>query len=229
MPATTTTLAQRLSVFLRAGLVRQIPSRWQQIQGTVEMAPYVASLDATEERWYRGALLGHPVLRQPLILSQVGIDHLRIGSGLGAKLESVCRHLQLTHHRGMPVFDLQVIQTHPGGLEVLRLSLEASLAEATPKARRQNRVARLILPRASVYYERFLGTAGWIARAERLDYPEPPEEGSRFPSEFFSLAGFLNHCAAAFPASLDELPLHAVLAHLARLAGRRARERRRQG
>src|SRR6266540_3450077 len=109
-------LEQRLRLFLDAGLLRRLPTPWQIRQGELQMVPYVTSTDATAAEGYEGRPFGHPVLRQPLIFSQVGPDHLRIGSGLGCAHESVCTHLELTYHRGMPVFDLQVVQTHPDGL-----------------------------------------------------------------------------------------------------------------
>jgi hypothetical protein len=222
-------LRERLRVFLDAGLVTRLPTRWQLRQGELEMAPYVTSTDATAEEGYDGALFGHPVLRQPLIMSQVGPDHLRIGSALGCAAESVCTHLQLTYHRGMPVFDLQVLQTHDGGLQRLRRSLEELDAGATPAARRRLRIARLILKDARAYHAQFLGADGWIARAERLDYATPAEEGSAFPPEFFSLVGFLDHCARAFPATPGELGWRRLPAHLVGLAGRRFREGRGPG
>jgi hypothetical protein len=105
-------LASRLQVFVDAGLLARVPTRWQLLQGEIEMTPYVVSTDATAEEGYRDQLASHPLVRQLRILAHVGRDHLRTGSALGAKLESVCAHLILTYHRGMPVFDLQIIQTH---------------------------------------------------------------------------------------------------------------------
>jgi hypothetical protein len=222
-------LRQRLRVFLDAGLLTRLPTRWQLRQGELEMAPYVTSTDATAEEGYDGAPLGHPVLRQPLILSQVGPDHFRIGSALGCAAPSVCTHLQLTYHRGMPVFDLQVLQTHEDGLARLRRSLEELHAGGSPAAQRRLRIARLILKDAHAYHEQFLGEGGWIARAERFDYATPGAEGSAFPPEFFSLVAFLEHCASAFPATPGELGWRHLPAHLVRLAGRRFREGRGQG
>src|SRR5262245_54495770 len=180
-------LRERLRVVVEAGRLRHVPNRWQLSQGVVEMAPYVTSTDATAEEGYDGAPLGHPVLRQPLIISQVGPDHFRLGSALGCAHASLCAHLELTFHQGMPVFDLQVVQTHPDGLARLRRSIEELLAEATPRARRRARIARLILKDARAYHESFLGADGWIARAERFDYVTPDGAGSKFPVEFFSL------------------------------------------
>ncbi len=220
------TIADRLRTFVDAGLVERIPTRWQLYQGTVEMTPYVASTDATAERYYKGARFGHPLVRQPLVVSRVGFDHFRTGSALGARLESLMGHLHLTYHEGMPVFDLQVVHTHDGGLDALRARTEELLAGDTPRARRHNRFASLILPNARAYYEQFLGDDGWIARAERFDYPGPSTEGSEFPPEFFSLVSFVNYCATAFPAHPRDTPWHRYPAHFVALATRRFREGR---
>lgn len=218
-------LEERLRVFLDAGLLARVPTRWQLVQGTIEMTPFVLSADATAEKRYDGAILGHPVLRQPLIFGAVGLDHLRTGPALGARFASVCKHLHLTYHQGMPVFDLQLIQTHPDGLARFRARTEELIEGASPRARRLNALVAWILPRAADYYREFLGSDGWIARGERLDYPTPEQAGSPLAPEHYSLVGFLEYCARVFPATPRELPLARQPAHLLRLAGRRFRRR----
>ncbi len=222
----TSELSTRLRVFTDAGLLPRVPTPWQIRQGEIEMAAYVTSTDATAEEGYHGAPLGHPVLRQPLIFSQVGLDHLSIGSALGVAHASLCAHLELTYHRGMPVFDLQAVQTHPDGLARLHESMRQLLEGVTPRARRRRRIARLILADVDGYIASFLGPDGWIARAERLDYASAESEGSAFPPEFFSLVSFLDYCAQAFPARRADIPLIRLPGHLLGLAGRRFREGR---
>lgn len=219
-------IERRLAPFLARGLIRRVPTRWQLLQGTLEMTPYVLSSDATAEQRYAGTPFGHPILRQPLIFARVGLDHLRTGAALGAKLGSVCAHLHLTHHQGMPVFDLQVVQTHPDGLARLRARTEELLENQSARARRDNRLVALILPRAAEYYRQFLGADGWIARAERFDYPTAQDEGAALPEEFWSLTSFLEHCATTFPATSREWPWSRYPGHLARLATRRFRDSR---
>jgi hypothetical protein len=216
-------LAARLRVFTDAGLLRQIPTQWQLRQGEWEMTPYVMSTDATDERAYKR--LGHPVLRQAIILREVGIDHLATGSALGVELESVITHLQLTFHQGMPVFDLQIVQTHPNGLERLRAALEDMAAGTTPLGRRRRRIAAAIFLDPDAYLARFFGPDGWLARAARFDYATPAEEGSAFPPEFFSLVGLVDYCATKFPAERD-VSWARLPGHLLHLAGRRFREGR---
>jgi len=222
-------LSRRLAPFTAAGLLRDIPTPWQIVQGTFAMTPYVLSSDATLESRYRGAPLSHPFARQPLLLAVCGRDHLRVGPAFDAKLSSVCNHLFLTYHWGMPVFDLQVLQTHDNGLAELRKRTEAMLANNTAVAQRMRRIQALILPRGDEYLHEFLGDDGWIARAERFDYPEPAAETSVFPPEFFSLVTFLSHCAATYAPTRETMPTRKVPAHLYSLWRRRAREGRTLG
>ena len=222
-------LNQRCEAFVRAGLLPVVPTRWQTWQGTLEMTPYVMSTDATEESRYQGAVFGHPLARQPIIISQVGLDWFRSGPALGSRCDSVCRHLHFTYHQGMPVFDLQLLQTYSYGLERMRAETEELLANSTPWARRTNRLVGLILPDASEYFERFLGTHGWIERAARFDYPGPSAEGAAFPREYFSLIDFLNYCAQRFPASPADTPWHRMPGHLYSVVSRRFREGKRFG
>ncbi|MCA9523974.1 MAG: hypothetical protein KC609_23555 [Myxococcales bacterium] len=226
MKPKTDPIERRLRVFCDAGLIPTLPTAWQIQQGELEMLPYVISTDATMEERYVGALLGHPWLRQPLIASQVGRDHFRTGSGLECRLESVCAHLHFTFHQGMPVFDLQLVQTHPDGLTRLRRQTEELIENRSAWAKRRNRLVGLILPRAAEYYADFLGPEGTIARAERFEYPSATEAGVAFPDEFFSLVGFINHCATLS----SERPAWPQLpAHVLGLLGRRFREGKRFG
>jgi len=221
-------LSHRLRVFRDAGLLEQVPTPWQIRQGEIEMTPYVLSTDATAEEGYRRSPLAHPLVRQPLVFSQVGLDHLRTGSALGARLESLCTHLALTFHRGMPVFDLQAVQTHEGGLDRLRTAIEDVRHGFTRAGRRRRRIARLLLVDPDGYCDAFLGDRGWIARAAGFDYDDAATAGSAFPPEFFSLVGFLDHCARSYPAERPAAGAGARLGALAR-AGRRVREGRGMG
>jgi hypothetical protein len=222
-------LRDRFRVFVDAGLLAQVPTRWQLLQGEIEMTPYVVSTDATTEEGYRDHLASHPLVRQLRIFGHVGVDHLRTGSALGAKLESICAHLILTFHRGMPVFDLQVIQTHAHGLDRLRAAITETLDQSTPLGRRRHAIASTLLRDPIGYLEQFLGDRGLIARAERFEYPEPVGEGSAFPREFYSLIDLAAYCAATFPAHPRDLAPHRYPGHVIRLATRRARDGRGMG
>ena len=216
-------LEQRLRVFLDAGMLSDIPTPWQILQGTVEGMLFVVSSDAVLESRYRGAPFAHPFLRQPLLLLASGRDHARVGPAFDAKFESVCKHLYLTYHWGMPVFDLQVLQTHPDGLARFRARTEELLAGRTRWGRFMRRYQALILPRGDAYLREFLGEDGWIARAERLDYPAPETETSNLPPEFFGLVDFLEHCLR-FPATRAGFAWYRVPGRLLYLMARRFRE-----
>lgn len=219
-------LARRLRPFLDAGLLTRLPTRFQIWQGEAAMLPYVLSSDATDEARYARGPLGHPLLRQVVILAMIGRDHLDPGCSLGARFDSVATHLLVTVHQGMPVFDLQLLHTHPHGLARFRSVVERHLSRATPADGSRARWIARILADPDAYHRRFLGDDGFIARAERFDYPAPEAERSDFPPEFFSLAGFLQHCAQAYPPTAAEVGWTAVPGHLLHLAGRRFREGR---
>ncbi len=222
-------LRSRLRPFLDGGLLDVVATRSQIRQGELAMWPWVISTDVTDEAPYQGALLGHPVLRQPVLLAHIGLDHLAIGTGLRAARDAVVAHLHFTHHRGMPVWDLQVLQTHPGGLDALEARSEALLGGADPEARRARRALRLVLPDAASYHARFLGPDGWIARARALDYPTAADEGSAVPQRFFALTSFLSWAARVFPSRLRSLPPQRIPLHLAALATERLRTGRSLG
>jgi hypothetical protein len=223
------TLEARLQVFVEAGLLARVPTRWQLLQAEIEMTPYVVSTDATAEEGYRDHLASHPLVRQLRLFAHVGRDHLRTGSALGAKLESVCAHLILTYHRGMPVFDLQVIQTHERGLDRLRDAIRETLDGSTPTGARRAAIATTLLREPRAYLEGFLGDGGYIARAARFDYPGPTDEGSKFPREFWSLVDLAAYAAASFPARPRDLAWTRYPRHVMRLASRRARDGGRMG
>ncbi len=217
-------LARRLAPFVESGLVSRLPTSAQIRQGELAMLPYVVSEDATHQEFYTRHPLGHPVIRQPVLLALIGKDHLETGTGLAAALDSVIRHTHFTYHQGMPVWDLQVIQTHPRGLERLREETEALLAPRTLRHRARRALLGRILADPDAYLRLFLGDDGYIARAERFDYPAPSDEGAAFPPEFFSLVDFVNHCAEAYP---EEVPVERLPVQLVQLLGRRFREGKR--
>jgi hypothetical protein len=214
-------LRGRLSAFLDAGILREVPTRWQLLQAEIEMTPFVISTDATAEEGYRRNVLGHPLVRQVLIVAHVGRDHLRTGSALGASLESICAHLILTFHRGMPVFDLQVIQTHEGGLARLAAAIDETREGSTTIGRRRRALARRLFRDPDAYFAQF---TDWIARAASFDYPHPVDEGSNFPPEFFSLVALAEYAASNFPARPGDLAWTRYPAHVLGLASRRFRD-----
>lgn len=217
--------AVRLSVFVDAGLIPQVPTRFQFLQGQLEMAPFVLLPDAGDNDRYAGAPLGHPLLRTPLVLWEVGSDHLRIGHGLHAEAESLYRHLMFVFHEGMPVYDLQLVQTVPGGLAAFRQYAQDIEDGRTPERARQQKRIDLVVPHASRYRQHFLEPGGWIDQAEALQYPGEAEVAAFLRPEFMSLIRFSNYCASTFPRQPLDLPPARLPGHLAELFSRRFRQR----
>lgn len=215
-------LRARLAPFLERGLVRAVPTRGQLMQGSIEMAPYVLSPDVTSESSYRPHIWAHPIVRQLSLVQHIGLDHFNVGSGLSVSLDSVCKHLILTWHAGMPTYDLQIVQTHPRGLDRLRSEFEGVLEPTTPQTRALRRLTERLFPDPGAYFHRFLSSGGWIERAARFDYPKASKEAANMPEEFYSLVGFVDHCAK-LPMSWREVGAPRVPAHLLRLVSRRFR------
>ena len=213
----------RFAPFLGAGLLRRVPT-WSQVrQGELAMWSTVISTDVTDESFYAGAPLGHPLLRQPVVLWRCGPDHLRIGTGLGSQLTSVVGHLAFTVHRSMPVWDLQLVQTHPHGLDVLEAEIDGMLLGREARHARAMAQLRWILADSPSYLGQFLGEGGWIDRARRFDYPTAAEAGGAVPERFHAVASFADWSAGAFPPQLRALGRRGAVAHLAGLATERFR------
>ncbi len=213
--------AVRLRVFLDAGLIRRVPTTWQLVQGQLEMLLYVVLPDANDGARYRGAPLGNPLLRQPFLLAEIGVDHLRAGHGLDASLEGIVKHLNFVLHVDYPVYDLQLVQTVPGGLEELRRYTRAIDEGRSLGRRRQRLLASAIVPEATAYRRRLIEPGGWIDRAARFDYPPDEDQPAYLRPEFSSLVGFMNYCAERLPASPRETPPTQMPRHLASLFLRR--------
>lgn len=187
----TKNLSTRLKPFIDRGLIDGVPTRWQLVVGEVEMAPYVVLPDAGDAARYEGARFGHPLARTPIVLSQIGWEHFRIGHGLDASLVALIRHCAFVYHEGMPVYDLQLVQTHPDGLEILRAAFERIDDGTGPRSRKDRLLTNWVIPDAADYRRRYLEEDGFIDRAARFDYPEPADF---LRPHFVSVASFCNYC-----------------------------------
>jgi len=218
-------LALRLGPFLERGLVKGVPTSWQLLLGQLEMAPYVVLPDAGDAARYRGARFGSPLLRTPLIVSQIGWEHFRVGHGLHSTPETLELHLAYVFHEGMPVFDLQLVQTHADGLGRLRRLFEAIDEGSTPVGAHHRRLIDLVIPDASAYRRQFLEPGGWIDRAAAFDYPPPDTAAAFLRTEFTQLTTFIDYCCDAFsPSPRGQSPL-TVAREIAALATRRLRDK----
>lgn len=218
-------MRERLAVFFERGLIKGIPTTWQLLLGQLEMAPYVVLPDAGDKARYDGAPLSNPLLRTPLVVSQIGWEHFRVGHGLHSTPETLELHLAYVFHEGMPVFDLQLVQTHADGLGRLRRLFEEIDHASTALGAHHRRLIDLVIPDAGAYRQRFLEPGGWIDQAVAFDYPSTGEAASFLRPEFTQLTTFVDYCLEAFPASpRGQSPLK-VARELARLGTRRLREK----
>ncbi len=216
-------LALRLGCFLERGLVKGVPTTWQMLLGQLEMAPYVLLPDAGDKARYEGAPLANPLFRTPLIVSQIGWEHFRIGHGLHSSPETLELHLAYVFHEGMPTFDLQLVQTHVRGLQRLREMFEAIEHATTPAGAHHRRLIDLVIPNAAAYRQKFLEPGGWIDQAAAFDYPGAPAAFLR--PEFTQLTTFVDYCLDAFPPSPAGQSPIAVAKEMARLGTRRILEK----
>jgi len=216
-------LAERLAPFVRAGLLPEIPTAFQQLQGQLEMAPYVILPDATDAERYVGAPLGNALLRQPVTLRNVGLDHFRTGSGLGARLDSLFAHLMFVHHADFPDYDLQLIQCHPEGTAAFRRFLIDIERGTTARHRRIGKQMAWVIPDSQAYRERFTAPGGYLDRAEAYDYPPIERYAGDERPEFSTLVRFLNHCARHYPRTAAEVGRASLPRHLLRIAMARFR------
>ena len=168
-------LDDRLRPFTDTGLLTSVPNSWQILQGSFEMAPYVVIPDKDDSDRYEPSPISHPLLRTPIVLAYVGLDHFHIGSGLGASPRSIIRHLCIVHHQIMPDYDLQLLQTHEAGLDRLRSYIRA-LDHPRPRliTRLQRRMISTVMPNAREYRNELIRPGGWIDQAERMEFT--PEE-----------------------------------------------------
>ena len=188
-------LRRRMRVYLQGGIVTNLPNRWQVVQGEWEMAPYVVVPDDDDAVRYAGAPMGNPLLRTPIVLCYIGLDHFRVGTGLGASKNSVIKHLNIVHHQVMPDWDLQLLHLKPDGLEHLRWYIN-QLDSKRPaiKHRIHRMLIDAVLPDARDYRQSFVKQGGWIDKANNFDYTPDSEIPEYLRPEFFSLTRFLDWC-----------------------------------
>ncbi len=210
----------RLAGFIDAGLIGEIPTDWQLLQGQLEMAPFVVLPDEGDSARYAGAPMSHPVLRTPLVFGHIGWEHLRVGHGLHSSPLALFKHLAIVQHEGMPVYDMQLVQTVPQGLERLRAHMQA-IEDATTASRWAERaLIDLVIPDASSYRRNFLAPGGWIDRAAAFDYEPVP---AILRPEFATLVNFINYCLVTFAPTPEGLDPFTRMRHMARLFSTRFR------
>lgn len=198
-------LEEKLSFFLDNGMLDRVPTKWQVLQGEVEMLPYVVlPFDDDDERYKDTSIGKHKLLRTALLAGYTYGGHLRAGTGLAVNERDLQKHLLGVFHLGQPVYDLQLLQTYPRGLEnlerrihILNEPLEKlhadKIGSTRSRLRLEKRFLESIVPQG--YHDQLLVE---IERAKELDYD--PAHDTRRP-EFWSLVGLMDYCATHFPAN----------------------------
>ena len=182
MSARQATAAERLAFFVEHGYLDASPTSWQIKVGWMAMLPITLSESDRERTRSRRTWMGQVPVRVPLQILY-NPRQISVGTGLTNGVRTIVRHLLSVYHEDAFLgYDLQLLQSHPGGLQHLR-------AEA-------QRVAdgdTLWAP----YLKRLVGWPGYHAglitlaeRAERFEYPDPLDLDPRFAS----LVGFSRFC-----------------------------------
>lgn len=172
---------ERLAFFVERGLLRSIPSRWQLGVGAAIMLPFVLNETPAERERNRRTLLGQVPVRVPLQLLYCPGQAL-VGTGLSASLSTLVRHVVSAFHDDAVIaYDLQLLQTHPGGLEALAAAAQRIAAGRDPLAWPLTQIVG-----GPGYHERLVELA---AEAAEFRYPDIVAD-----PRFSSLVGFAEFC-----------------------------------
>jgi hypothetical protein len=182
--ATKAHIEARLGWFVRRGLLDALPSPWQIRVGAAVMLPITFGESERERQRSRASWAGQIPLRVPVQLLY-SPRQLLTATGLELRARDVVRHLLCVYHEDAFLgFDLQLLGSHAGGLELLA-------READEVASGRNRLAPLlerVVPVAG-YHE---GLRSLAARALDFEYPDPLDLDPRF----CTLLGFAQFCSS---------------------------------
>jgi hypothetical protein len=182
--ATHADIDARLGTFVRAGRLERVPSPWQLRIGTAVMLPITFGESERERARSRSTFAGQVPVRVPLQLLY-SPRQLLSTSGIELRARDIVRHLLCVYHEDAFLgYDLQLLESHVGGLELLEL-------EATRVIDRRERIGALL--------ERVVGGPGYHARLVELaararagEYPDPLDLDPRF----CTLLGFARFCCS---------------------------------
>jgi hypothetical protein len=180
--STARAIEERMGFFVKHGHLDALPSPWQVRVGGLAMLPVTLSESERERKRSRTTLMGQVPIRVPL---QVLYNprQLIADSGLTQRPASIVRHVVSVYHEDAFLgYDLQLLQSHPGGLALLR-------EEASKVVEGRTRWAP--------YLRELVAWPGYHARlvelaeaAERFEYPDPLDVDPRFAT----LVGFARFC-----------------------------------
>lgn len=173
----------RFQFFVERGLLEAVPHPRQLRAGTLQMLSFAANETPVEHAANRRSLWGHLPLRLPLQLLYCPQQFI-VWNGLLATPRTLVKHLLSAFHEDRVIaYDLQMLQSHPGGLDQLERAAEAV-------ARRRHPLWRMLSAIAGGYH----GHLADLARAAgRFEYP--PDLDPRFSS----LIGFGRYCLTLPP------------------------------
>lgn len=177
-----TPLQERLGFFVRHGSLQRIPTPWQVKVGWAAMLPVTLSESDRERERSRRTFLGQVPIRAPLQVLY-SPRQLLVDTGISGQPRHIVRHLLSVYHEDAFLgYDLQLLQSHPDGLALLR-------EEALKVVEGRTRWAPLL--------RELVGWPGYHARlvelardAEHFRYPDPLDVDPRFAT----LVGFARFC-----------------------------------
>jgi hypothetical protein len=166
------------------GQLDRIPSPWQLRAGWLANLPAYLSETDRERQVSRRTWLGQVPIRAPIQALYCN-SHLSIDTGLGLSNRQVTRHLLCVYHEpAFLAYDLQLLQSQPGGLDMLQREVRRVLRGQTAWAPVLRRVVG-----GPGYHEQL---ADFAESARRFEYPERGDLDPRFAS----VHGFASFCAS---------------------------------
>lgn len=175
-------IAARLGPRVEAGELEALPSPWQVRAGGFVMLPVYLSETERERRQSRRTVRGQVPVRVPL---QVLYNPRQIwpDTGISQPVHTVIKHLlSVFHEPAFLGYDLQLLASHPGGLETLR---RRALEVADGRARGASWLTAMV---GGPGYHATL--AEWAERASNGELPDPLDVDPRFAT----LSGFARFC-----------------------------------
>ncbi len=177
-------LDARIGYFVRKGLTAKVPTPWQVRVGWMAMLPITLSESERERVRSRSTLMGQVPIRVPLQLLYHPAQGLA-DTGLTRDASHVVRHLlSVFHEDAFLGYDLQLLESMPGGLALLAREAQRVVDGTT---------------RWAPYLRRLVGWPSYHADLVRLaeaaqqgEYPDPLDLDPRFAT----LTGFASFCAS---------------------------------
>ena len=175
-------IEQRLGFFHQHGCLEELPTSWQVRIGTLAMLPVSLSESERERERSRQTWLGQVPIRVPLQVAYCPAQFFA-DSGLTMKPKNIVKHLLSVYHEDAFIgYDLQLLHSHSGGLELLQ-------REAQRVVSGENRYAPML--RKLVGYPRYHeGLIELAQKGQQFEYPETLDLDPRF----VTLLGFSRFC-----------------------------------